>query len=156
MNRKHFLKLVAGLAATAAFGAVHAAEGGTAAEAEAMVKRAAAHIGAVGPEKAYADFTEGKTGFREKDLYVIVYSLGGKNLAHGANKRLVGQELIGMKDPDGKPLNQMIVDVAKSPAGAGWTDTFKFRSPTTDKLQTRKVYVQRVGDTAVGTGVFLD
>ena len=158
MNRKTFLKTLAGCAiagSTLCFGVAHADDRGTPAEAEAMVKRAVAHIKAVGADKAYADFTAGASGFKEKDLYVIVYTLGGKNLAHGANKRLVGQELIGMKDPDGKLLNQMLVDVAKT-KGSGWSDTFKFRNPTTDKLQTRTVYVQRLDDTFVGTGVFKD
>ena len=40
--------------------------------------------------------------------------------------------------------------------GHGWTETVKFRNPTTDKIQTRVNYIERVGDVAVGSGVFKD
>lgn len=94
-------------------GVGHAADQGTSAEAEAMVKKAVAYIKANGAEKAYEEFTNGKS-FKDRDLYIIVYDLNGKNLAQGANPKLVGKDLIGLKDPDGKPLIQMFVDLAKS------------------------------------------
>ncbi len=75
-------------------GVAHAADRGTAAEAEAMVKRAVGFIKEKGPEKAYDEFTNGKQ-FKDRDLYVIVYDLEGKNLAQGANPKLVGKNLIG-------------------------------------------------------------
>lgn len=42
-------------------GAAQAADNGTAAEAEAMVKKAVAYIKANGPDKAYDEFTNGKS-----------------------------------------------------------------------------------------------
>ena len=127
---------------------------GTKPEAEAMVAKAVSFIKANGADKAYTEITTGTT-FKDRDLYVIVYDLNGKNLAHGANAKLVGKDLIAMKDPDGKPLNQILVDIAKT-KGKGWSEDFKFRNPTTDTLQRRVVYVEKVGDTFVGCGVFLD
>ena len=153
MNRQQFLKGLLATAAAASFASAHAS-GATAPEAEAMVKRAVAYIKQNGAEKAYEEFTHGKT-FRDRELYVIVYDLNGKNLAHGANAKLVGKDLIGMKDPDGKLLNKMLVDLAKE-KGKGWSEEFKFRNPVNDEIQRRKVYVERVGDTFVGTGIFLD
>ena len=119
-----------------------------------MVAKAIAYIKANGPEKAYAEITNGST-FKDRDLYVIVYDLTGKNLAHGANAKLVGKDLIAMKDPDGKPLNQILVDLAKA-KGKGWSEEFKFRNPTNDTLQRRIVYVEKLGDTFVGCGIFID
>jgi hypothetical protein len=153
MNRQLFLKVVLSAVAIACAGAAHAGAA-TPPEAEAMVKKAVAFIKQNGPEKAYEEFTNGKS-FRDRELYVIVYDLTGKNLAHGANSKLVGKDLIGMKDPDGKLLNKMLVDLAKE-KGKGWSEEFKFRNPVTDEIQRRKVYVERVGDTFVGTGVFLE
>ena len=75
--------------------------------------------------------------------------------AHGANAKLVGKDLIGLKDPDGKLLNKILVDLAKA-KGKGWSEEFKFRNPVTNDLQRRIVYVERVGETFVGAGVFLD
>jgi signal transduction histidine kinase len=131
-----------------------AADKGTPAEAEALVKKVAAYVKANGAEKAYEEITNGKS-FKDRDLYVFVYDLNGKCLAHGANPKLVGKDLIGLKDPDGKPLVKMLVDVAKE-KGRGWTDTVKFRNPTNDMIQTRVNYIERVGETAIGSGVFKD
>jgi cytochrome c len=133
-------------------GAVYAADQGTAAEAEAMVKKAVAYIKANGPEKAYEEFTNGKS-FKDRDLYIIVYDLNGKNLAQGANPKLVGKDLIGLKDPDGKPLIQMFVDLAKS-KGKGWVEGYKFLNPVSQKIEDKAMYLERVGDTLVGCGIY--
>jgi signal transduction histidine kinase len=136
------------LAATAS----HAADQGTTAEAEAMVKKAVAHIKASGPEKAYDDFTNGKS-FKDRDLYIIVYDLNGKNLAQGANPKLVGKDLINLKDPDGKPIIQMFVDLAKG-KGKGWVEGYKFLNPVSQKMEGKAMYLERVGDTLVGCGIY--
>ena len=157
MHRKNILRL-AGIAVATAFIGFHgpllAAEAGSPAEAEALVKKAAALIKSAGADKAFEEITNGKS-FKDRDLYVFVYDLNGKCLAHGANPKLVGKDLIAMKDPDGKPLIKILLDVAKD-KGKGWTETVKFRNPVTDKIQTRVNYVERVGELAVGSGVFKD
>ncbi len=133
-------------------GATYAADKGTAAEAEAMVKKAVAYLKANGPEKAAEEFTNGKT-FKDRDLYISYYELSGKVLGHGANAKLVGKDLIGLKDPDGKLFIQMICDLAKT-KGKGWTDSYKFRNPTTDKMAEKIIYVERVGETWIGVGIY--
>ena len=133
-------------------GAAQAADQGTAAEAEAMVKKAVAYIKTNGPEKAYEEFTNGKS-FKDRDLYIIVYDLNGKNLAQGANPKLVGKDLIGLKDPDGKPLIQMFVDLAKT-KGKGWVEGYKFLNPVSQKMEIKAMYLERVGDTLVGCGIY--
>jgi signal transduction histidine kinase len=132
--------------------AAHAADAGTAAEAEAMVKKAVAHIKANGPEKSYDEFTNGKS-FKDRDLYIIVYDLNGKNLAQGANPKLVGKDLINLKDPDGKPVIQMFVDLAKG-KGKGWVEGYKFLNPVSQKMEGKAMYLERVGDTLVGCGIY--
>lgn len=53
-----------------------------------------------------------------------MYDLNGKCLAHGANAKLVGKDLMGMKVPDGKPLIKILVAVAVGSGpdrpGSGW------------------------------------
>lgn len=129
-----------------------AADQGTPAEAEAMVKRAVAYIKANGADKAYEEFTNGKS-FKDRDLYVIVYDLNGKNLAQGANPKLVGKDLIGLKDADGKPIIQLFVDLAKT-KGKGWVEGYKFLNPVTQKIEGKAMYLERVGDTLVGCGIY--
>jgi cytochrome c len=133
-------------------GASHAADQGSAAEAEAMVKKAVAYIKANGPEKAYDEFTNGKS-FKDRDLYVIVYDLTGKNLAQGANPKLVGKDLIGLKDPSGRLIIKEFVDLAKE-KGKGWVEGYKFMNPVTQKLEGKAMYLERVGDTLVGCGIY--
>lgn len=155
MNRKSFLTIAAASFFSLSLALPAFAQSkATKAEAEALVTKAVSYVNANGPDKAYAEFTNG-TSFKDRELYVIVYDLTGKNLAHGANAKLVGKDLIGLKDPDGKLLNKMLVDLARE-KGKGWSEEFKFRNPVSNELQRRTVYVQRVGETFVGAGVFLD
>jgi signal transduction histidine kinase len=133
-------------------GVASSADRGSAAEAEAMTKRAVAYLKANGSEKAAQEFTNG-TSFKDRDLYVSYYDLTGKVLGHGANPKLVGKDLIGLKDPDGKLFIQMITDLAKT-KGKGWTATYKFRDPTTDKIAEKLIYVERVDDSWVGVGIY--
>ncbi len=79
----------------------------------------------------------------------------GKSLAHGANAKLVGKDLMNMKDPDGNLPNKILIDVAKE-KGKGWGSEVKFMNPTSQKIERRKVYVERLGDTVVACGIFLD
>jgi len=136
----------------AMLGVAHAEDRGTAAEAEAMVKKAVAYLKANGNEKAYEEFTNGKT-FKDRDLYVIVYDLNGKCLAQGANAKLVGKDLIGLKDPDGKPIIKMFADLAKE-KGKGWVEGYKFLNPVSQKLESKSMYLERVGETLVGCGIY--
>lgn len=143
------------VAATASFvmvAAAHAADQGTATEAEAMAKKAVAYIKANGPEKSADEFTNGKS-FKDRDLYISYLDFTGKMLGHGSNAKLVGKDLIDLKDPEGKFMVKMAIEVAKT-KGHGWTDNYKFKNPTTEKLQEKAMYVERVGDTYVGVGIY--
>ncbi|MDO8283390.1 MAG: cache domain-containing protein [Rhodoferax sp.] len=143
---------VAGTTSFLMAGLAFAADQGTAAEAEAMAKKAVAFIKANGPEKAAEEFTNGK-GFKDRDLYISYLDFTGKMLAHGSNPKLVGKDLIDLKDPEGKFMVKMAINVAKT-KGRGWTENYKFKNPTTEKLQEKAMYVERVGDTYVGVGIY--
>ena len=131
---------------------IHASEQGSAAEAEAMVKKAVAFIKANGAERAAEEFTNGKT-FKDRDLYVAYTELTGKVLAHGGNPKLVGKNLTGLKDSDGNPFFQMLVDLAKT-KGQGWSEKYRFMNPTTQKIESKTMFVERVGEAYVGVGIY--
>lgn len=105
-----------------------------------MTKRAVAYLKANGPEKASQEFTHG-SAFKDRDLYVSYYDLTGKVLGHGANPKLVGKNLTGMKDSEGNPFFQMLLDLAKS-KGKGWSGSYRFMNPATQKIEAK---VTRVG-----------
>ena len=81
--------LISALAATLVFvgAAAMAADGANKDDAVAMVKKAVAFIKEQGPEKAYPEFTNKDAKFIDRDLYVVVYQLDGKVLAHGSNPK---------------------------------------------------------------------
>src|SRR5665213_3519629 len=83
-------------------GAFGAEQYATAKDAEAMVAKAVKYIETAGPDTAYADFTGKKPGWVDGDLYVVVYDFNGKVLAHGANSKLVGKDMLDVKDANGK------------------------------------------------------
>ncbi|HWI80411.1 cache domain-containing protein [Ramlibacter sp.] len=135
----------------AALPAGAAAEFGTAAEAEAMVKRAIEHMKA-GKEQAYADFTAKKAPFADRDLYVTVTSLSGPSMAHGQNAKMVGMDMSDFRDVDGKAYFRERFELAKT-KGKFWQD-FKFVDPVTKKVLPKSMYCERESDVIVCTGIY--
>lgn len=62
------------------------AAGATKDEAVAMVKKAVAAIKSEGTEKAYAEISDPKGPFVDRDLYIVVYRMDGVVLAHGVER----------------------------------------------------------------------
>lgn len=129
------------------------AEKATKAEATAMVAKAVAYVKSAGPEKAYAEFSVKGGKWTDRDLYVVVYGLDGKVLAHGSNAKLIGKMLIDAQDVDGVYYVKDRVNLAKT-KGKFWQD-YKFVNPTTKKIQPKQMYCERVGETAVCAGVYV-
>jgi cytochrome c len=150
---KSTMKVTAASLACAAIiaGSAFAAERATKDEAQAMVKKAITFIKAEGGAKAYAEITTAAT-FKDRDLYVVVYGLDGKVLAHGGNAKLVGQDLIDQTDVDGKPFVKERVELAKK--GAPFWQEYKFVDPLTKKVEPKEMYCEKVDETAVCGGIY--
>ncbi len=129
-----------------------AAEFGTAAEAEAMVKKAVQFVKAEGKQKAFAEFSNPKGKFVDRDLYVTVYDLNGNCLAHGANSKMIGKDLIDLKDSDGKAFIKERMEMART-KGKGWQD-YKFTNPLTKKIEPKAMYFERLEDMVVACGIY--
>jgi hypothetical protein len=146
-------KLAAVLAFTAiSTGAAFAAESATKEEAQAMVKKAVAFIKAEGVEKAYPVISTKGGQFSDRDLYVVVYGLDGKVLAHGANQKLVGKDLIEAQDVDGKYFVKERTELGRKQASF-WQD-YKFVNPTTKKVEPKEMYCERESETVVCGGIY--
>jgi cytochrome c len=128
------------------------AEFATKDEAQAMVKKAVAFITEQGAEKAYLVFTGKDPKFVDRDLYVVVYGLDGKVLAHGANGKLVGKEMLDAQDVDGKFYVKERVELAGKQPNF-WQD-YKFVNPTSKKVEPKQMYCERLDQTAVCAGVY--
>jgi signal transduction histidine kinase len=129
-----------------------AAERGTADEAMAMAKKAIAYLKAHGKDKAFAEINDPRGQFTDRDLYVVVYDLNGKNLAHGQNPRMIGKDLIDIRDGDGKYYMRERIEIAKT-KGKGWQD-YKFLDPLTKKIEPKSMYVEKVDDVIIGCGIY--
>jgi cytochrome c len=125
---------------------------GTAAEAESMVKKAIAMAKASGNEAAFAEIDNKNGKFTDRDLYVFVYDMSGKCVAHGQNLKMIGKELIDMKDADGKAFVKERVEIART-KGSGWQD-YKFTDPITKQIEPKRAYIERYGDLIFGSGVY--
>ena len=122
-------------------------------EAQAMVKKAVAHIKANGIEKSYAEISNKKGMFIDRDLYIVVYGLDGKCLAHGANDKQIGRDLIDLTDIDGKYFVKERVALAKSKPAGFWQE-YKFTNPVSKKVEPKVMYCEKLGETAVCGGVY--
>jgi signal transduction histidine kinase len=126
---------------------------GTAAEATAMVGKAIAYLKKNGREKAFAEFNNPKGQFTDRDLYVVVYDTKGKVLAHGANAKLIGKDLIDLRDVDGKYFVKERVEMMSKPDAKGWQD-YKFMNPVTKQIEPKSMYLVRYEDMIVGCGIY--
>lgn len=125
---------------------------GTKEEATAMVDKAVQHIKKVGREKAFADFNNKNGPFTDRDLYVVVYDMKGRVLSHGANEKMIGKDVIDLRDVDGKYfVRERVEMMAKS--ATGWQD-YKFMNPMTKQIEPKQMYLQRHEDMIVGCGVY--
>ena len=128
-----------------------AAEIVTAKEAESMVRKGVAFIKANGSERGYNEITK-QSQFKDRDLYLVVYRLDGTPLAHGANEKMVGRNLIELKDVDGKEFVRERMELAKSKPSF-WQD-YKFTNPITRKIEAKTMYCERLEGTVVCGGIY--
>jgi signal transduction histidine kinase len=114
---------------------------GTKDEAKALANAALAHIKQVGNTAAFNDFNTDKANWTKKDLYVVVQDTKGVVLAHGANEKLVGKNLIDFKDQNGKLFVQELI--ATGSKGEGWVD-YDFSNPVSKKVEPKSSFVKKI------------
>ena len=127
---------------------------GTKDEAKTLVNAALAHIKKVGNDQALKDFTTDKANWTKKDLYVFVVDTKGVVLAHGVNVKLIGKDLMELKDQNGKLFMREIVDLS-SAKGEGWVD-YDWAHPITKKAEGKSTFVKRIPgfDGSVAVGIY--
>ena len=121
-------------------------------EAVKMVKEGIKFIKAQGAEKGYAEISQKGGRFTDRDLYLVVYGLDGVVHAHGANEKMIGKNLIDLKDVDGKAFVRERVELARS-KGQCWQD-YKFTNPVTKKVEPKSMYCEKLDEVAVCGGVY--
>jgi cytochrome c len=130
----------------------HASGNATAAEATAMVKKGVAFIKASGKEKGYAEISNKSGQFNDRDLYLTVYGMDGIVRAHGANEKMIGKNLIELKDVDGKAFVKERIEFAATKP-TFWQD-YKFTNPVSKKIEPKSMYCEKLDDAIVCGGIY--
>src|SRR5712691_628288 len=112
-----------------ATGAAYAlSEHATAKEAETMVKKGVTYIKVRGKEQGYAEITSKQSQFRDRDLYLVVYGL------------------------DGKEFVRERTELAKT-KNSFWQN-YKFTNPVDRKVEPKSMYCERLDETVVCGGIY--
>jgi signal transduction histidine kinase len=117
-----------------------------------MVQKAIAYYKSNGKEKALSEVSNPKGQFVKEDLYVTVYDLEGNCLAHGFNQKMIGLNMLGLKDIDGKVYIKERIELAKS-QGSGWQD-FKYTNPISKQIEPKRAYFEKVDDIIFMCGAY--
>jgi signal transduction histidine kinase len=91
-----------------------------------------------GKDVVIAEINKGK--FKDGEVYVTIYDLEGKCLAHPVKPALVGSNLMSVKDPDGVAYVKDRTELVKA-KGAGWI-SYKFPNPVSKKLEKKEAYAE--------------
>jgi cytochrome c len=121
-------------------------------EAVAMVKKGVAFIRSNGKDKGYAEISTKGGKFSDRDLYLTVYGLDGVVRAHGANEKMIGKNLIELKDVDGKAFVKERLELAQSQS-TFWQD-YKFTNPVSRKIEPKSMYCEKLDDVVVCGGIY--
>lgn len=150
LARRH---LTAAIAIALLIPCVHAQERGTKDEAKALNEAAVAHIKQVGLDQAFKDFGADKARWMPKDLYPFVMEFGGVMRFH-LNDKMVGKNLLDVKDASGKEFGKEMVATARDKA-TGWVD-YEWTHPASKKIEDKSAFIQRVpgADLFVGVGIY--
>ena len=153
MHARHIFSTFALALGLATGPAVLAKEGNaTKDDAMATVKKGIAFIKANGKDKGYAEVSNKEGQFIDRDLYLVVYGLDGTVRAHGANGKMVGKNLIDLKDVDGKAFVKERVELA-SAKSTFWQD-YKFTNPVSKKIEPKSMYCEKLDDAIVCGGIY--
>jgi cytochrome c len=121
-------------------------------DAKAMVEKAAQFYQENGKEKALQEFNNPSGQFVQGELYVFAYDLTGTVIAHPINPKQVGVNTVDVPDVDGKFWRKEALEkVTKD--GVAVVD-YKFKNPTTNKVEQKTSYFKKVGDIIIGCGTY--
>lgn len=151
MNKRFVAAVALVLGASLGISAV-AAERVTPKEAEAMVKRGVAFIKATPRDKAMTEITDPKGQFVDRELYLTVYKMDGTAMAHGANAKFVGKNMMDLRDGNGKEHIRERMEMAKTKS-AFWQD-FTFLNPVNKKIEPKQMYCEKSDELVVCGGIY--
>ncbi len=149
--RRALCLLVVGLSVLMGVQTANAGERATKEEAVAMVKKAVAYYKANGREKALVAFSDQQGQFRDRELFLIVLDPKGVAVAHTALKKMIGANIMELKDVNGVMIIKSFFKAVEK-TGSGWSDEYVFINPATQQMEPKRTYVEKVDDLLIACG----
>lgn len=113
-----------------------------------LVKQGVAFLKANPKDIAFRDFSSHSGGFRKGPFGLFVYDLNGVLRADAEHPEFIGQNLMGSKDAEGKPIAKRIIDQARA-NNKGWVSFV-------DRSAYKDAYIELVripdGEFIIGAG----
>jgi signal transduction histidine kinase len=120
----------------------------------------AAHLMEQKGEQALPEFARKDSKWLNDDYYLFVYALDGTCIFHPITPELIGKNVIGLRDMNGKPIIRQITDVGRKPENdaSGWV-FYLWQNQTQLIPSWKSAYVRKVigpnGQTyVVGSGSY--
>lgn len=121
-------------------------------QAEALLLRAVKAIEA-DPAASFEAINSLSASFREDDLYVFVIDLRNRRyVAHGYNKRLLGVDFATIRDPDGQPVGEPMLQLVQRADSGGFD--YRWKNPVTSKVENKHALLRKAGDYLVAVGYY--
>lgn len=107
---------------------------------------------------ACADFKQEGSPWLQGETYVTVVDFSGRTLCHPARPSFEGRDPVEIRDPDGKPIVELMVRQLASGAAEGWVHYLWPRRGET-LLRWKSTYLRRAkdptaGEVIVGSGAY--
>lgn len=106
-----------------------------------FVNEAVAYYQKNGEVKALATFNDKDGGFQRGELYIFIVDHSGNTLAH-INPKLVGKNVLNLKDSNQKPFIEEFIKVSKE-KGEGWVEYF-WTHPESKTVKAKISYIKRI------------
>lgn len=151
---RNILKLMFGL--VIALGLVApgwADEKATKEDAVAMVKKAVAFYKKNGRDAAVTAANDQGPDFRKGELFVVIVDPSGKAIGHAALKKMIGANIMELKDTNGVFMVKDIFEKAKK-SNSGWSVEYLFTNPATQAMAPKLTYFEKVDDLIFFCGVY--
>jgi len=94
-------------------------------------------------EDCFPEFREKGSKWFYDDLYIFVWGLDGMRYVYPPNLQGEGENMLGLKDINGKPIGRLIVDVASGEKGEGWVH-YQWPKPDEKEPSWKSTFVKRV------------
>ncbi len=127
-------------------------------QAKAFVKQAV-EFAKKNPKEKFTEEVSGPKGQfhfnkgQNNDLYIFVYDLEGKVVAHGVRRELVGVNRWASKDPDGKAWIQDWTKLVKE-KGNGWIEYKELNPAQGNKVMKKASFVELFNGMVIGAGIY--